>query len=116
MSEELPEGGWELSPAEIESLDDLWASCFTPQEVAQRLAGIDAPWYVAAGWALDLFRGTQSRHHDDIEIAVPAGRFAEIRDCFPRVRVRRGRQRPDLGESFAGGAGGHVPDVAAGSG
>jgi hypothetical protein len=38
---------------------------------------------VAAGWALDLFRGGQTRQHGDIEIAVPAANFAEIRDRFP---------------------------------
>jgi hypothetical protein len=51
--------------------------------VAQRLAGVQAPWYVAAGWALDLFRGEQTREHEDLEIAVPARRFAEIRDALP---------------------------------
>jgi hypothetical protein len=50
--------------------------------VADRLAGVTAPWCVAAGWALDLFRGTHTREHHDLEIAVPAGRFAEIRDRF----------------------------------
>jgi hypothetical protein len=30
------------------------------------------PWYVAAGWALELFTGDAAREHDDLEIAVPA--------------------------------------------
>jgi hypothetical protein len=38
---------------------------------------------VAAGWALDLFRGTRTREHGDIEIAIPAVSFPEIRDRFP---------------------------------
>jgi hypothetical protein len=38
---------------------------------------------VAAGWALDLFRGRQTREHGDIEIAIPAADFHEIRDRFP---------------------------------
>ncbi|TYR51444.1 nucleotidyltransferase domain-containing protein [Streptomyces parvus] len=83
MSEQLPDGGTELSPREIEALDSRWASCWTPGEVARRLAGVQAPWYVAAGWALDLFRGRQTRAHGDIEIAVPAGRFPEVRRRFP---------------------------------
>jgi hypothetical protein len=33
------------------------------------------PWCVAAGWALDLFRGMQTREHGDIEIAIPAAGF-----------------------------------------
>ncbi|WP_055700863.1 nucleotidyltransferase domain-containing protein [Streptomyces silaceus] len=82
MSEQLPSGGVELSPAELDALDARWSSCWTPSEVAQRLAGVTAPWCVAAGWALDLFRGARTREHGDIEIAVPAAGFAEVRDRF----------------------------------
>jgi hypothetical protein len=83
VSEPLPGGGIQLSPAEIEALDARWSSCWTPSDVAQHLTGIATPWYVAAGWALDLFRGTQTREHGDIEIAIPAARFPEVRDRFP---------------------------------
>ncbi|MFJ6773456.1 nucleotidyltransferase domain-containing protein [Kitasatospora sp. NPDC091257] len=83
MSEQLPGGGIELSPDEIEALDARWSSCWTPSEVAQRLAGIGTPWYVAAGWALDLFRGRRTRAHGDIEIAIPAASFPEVRSRFP---------------------------------
>ncbi|MEU6801098.1 nucleotidyltransferase domain-containing protein [Streptomyces neyagawaensis] len=83
MSEQLPSAGVELSPDEIEALPTRWSSCWTPIEVAQQLAGISTPWYVAAGWALDLFRGRQTRAHGDIEIAIPAAGFAEVRDRFP---------------------------------
>jgi hypothetical protein len=37
---------------------------------------------VAAGWALDLFRGVQARPYADLEVAVPADRFAEVAACF----------------------------------
>jgi hypothetical protein len=83
VSEELPGGARELSPAEIEALDARWSSCWTPGEVARQLAGIATPWCVAAGWALDLFRGRQTRVHGDIEIAIPAARFPEVRGRFP---------------------------------
>ncbi|MEU4178379.1 hypothetical protein [Streptomyces sp. NPDC026589] len=83
MSEQLPGGGTELSPDEIEGLDARWSSSWTPGEVAQRLAGISTPWCVAAGWALDLFRGGQTRVHGDIEIAIPEAGFPEVRDRFP---------------------------------
>lgn len=83
VDEHLPDGGRHLSPAEIDALPARWASCFDPGEVAQQLAGVQTPWCVAAGWALDLFRGEQTREHGDIEIAIPAGDFAEIRARFP---------------------------------
>ncbi|MEV0528888.1 hypothetical protein AB0I66_36255 [Streptomyces sp. NPDC050439] len=83
MSEQLPSGGIELSPDEIAALDARWSSCWTPGEVARQLTGISAPWYVAGGWALDLFHGKQTRAHGDIEIAIPAASFPEVRDRFP---------------------------------
>jgi hypothetical protein len=43
---------------------------------------VQTPWYVAAGWALDLFRGRQIREHGDLEIGVPFARFSEIRERF----------------------------------
>jgi hypothetical protein len=63
---------------EIVDSDALWSS-WTPSEVAARLATFTGRWYVVAGWALDLFRGEQTREHDDIEIGVPAKEFAQLR-------------------------------------
>ena len=56
------------------SLWDAWR----PEQVAELLAGVQAPWYVAAGWAIDLFLGQERREHEDLEIAVPRARFSEI--------------------------------------
>ena len=53
---------------------DAWR----PHEVARLLEGVRVPWYVAAGWALDLFLGGQRREHEDLEIAVPGTRFDEL--------------------------------------
>jgi hypothetical protein len=49
-----------------------------PEQVAELLAGIQLPWYVAAGWAIDLFLGGDWREHEDIEVAVPSSRFDEL--------------------------------------
>lgn len=57
----------------------LWEP-WTPAQVAERLAGVELPWYVAAGWALDLFRGRRTRTHEDIEIGVPHDRFDAVRE------------------------------------
>ena len=75
--------GHQLTPAELAVLGVRWSSCWTPGEVADRLSGTAVPWCVAAGWALDLFRGEQTREHGDIEIAIPAAGFPEIRGRFP---------------------------------
>ncbi|WP_305788235.1 nucleotidyltransferase domain-containing protein [Symbioplanes lichenis] len=74
--------GHQLSPAEIDALPGRWSSCWAPDQVAHHLAGVATPWCVAAGWALDLFRGRQTRSHGDIEIAIPAAGFPGIRSRF----------------------------------
>ena len=71
--------GRELAVAEINEFWEAWA----PSEVAQRMSTVAAPWYVAAGWALELFTGDAARGHDDLEIAVPAVRFGEVMAAFP---------------------------------
>ena len=59
--------------------DDLPWEAWTPAEAAALLRGLDVPWAVAGGWAIDLFRGGPAREHEDLEIAVPAGRFGAVR-------------------------------------
>lgn len=71
--------GRPVSPEECDRLWDAW----TPAEVAARLSSTRLCWYVAAGWALDLFVGGLERAHHDLEIGVPRARFAEIVDAFP---------------------------------
>jgi predicted N-acetyltransferase YhbS len=48
---------------------------WTPGEIAARLSGVSAPWHVAGGWALELWRADRGlgalREHHDVEIAVP---------------------------------------------
>ncbi|MFF1443613.1 nucleotidyltransferase domain-containing protein [Streptomyces sp. NPDC058295] len=80
MTEPLPPGGTVLDADELHA---RWADAWAPEQLAARLSGVDAPWCIAAGWALDLFRGAPSRPHGDLEIAVPAAGFPEIRDRFP---------------------------------
>jgi Aminoglycoside-2''-adenylyltransferase len=60
---------------------DAW-DAWRPEVVADRLDRCDVPWAIAAGWAVDLFVGRETRAHGDLEIAVPAHRFAEVRGRF----------------------------------
>jgi hypothetical protein len=83
VTEQLPDRGMQLSPDDIAALEARWSCSWSPSDVAQRMAGILTPWYVAAGWAIDLFLGTQTRQHGDIEIAIPAATFPDIRSRFP---------------------------------
>jgi hypothetical protein len=65
---------WEGPP------EEAWSMAWTPGEAARALEGVSAPWAVAGGWALDLWLGSQTREHEDLEIAVPTAFFGEIRD------------------------------------
>lgn len=60
---------------------DAW-DAWSPGQLRDRMAGCDVPWGVAGGWALDLFRGGQSRPHEDLEIALPAARYADVAQLF----------------------------------
>lgn len=53
---------------------------WTPSEAADRLAGLDVPWCVTAGWAIDLFLGRRTRHHEDLEIAIPDTAWPVVRE------------------------------------
>ena len=55
--------------------------------MARRLAGVDVPWYVAAGWSLDLFRGEQTREHEDLEIGIPADAFPAIHRALSELEL-----------------------------
>lgn len=61
---------------------DLPWDPWRPEEVAAKLRCVTAPWYVAAGWALDLYRGEQTRPHADLEVAIPAASFGQVREAL----------------------------------
>jgi hypothetical protein len=63
---------------------DAW-DAWHPTVPAERLAGFDAPWYVAGGWAIDLFLGEATRPHGDLEFAIPDGRFDDVVSLFPEL-------------------------------
>ena len=72
IGEEVPPGGTRVHERPPW---DPWH----PREVAERLRGVDVPWCVTAGWAIDLCLGVTTRVHEDTEIAIPISLFPEIR-------------------------------------
>jgi hypothetical protein len=77
-ADQIPPGG--------DAMPDFTWEPWTPPEVARRLAGVDAPWAFAAGWALELFLkekgGVDSREHEDIEVALPITAFGAIQKAL----------------------------------
>ena len=62
---------------------DAWR----PEQAARVLADVDVPWYVAGGWAIDLFLGGQRREHGDLEIAIPDERFDEVAEALTGLEI-----------------------------
>jgi hypothetical protein len=72
---------WEGPPLEA------WAA-WDPWEVADRLRGMTAPWWVVGGWAIELAfgerdsSGLRHREHEDIEIEVLRADWVAVRDAL----------------------------------
>ncbi|MDT0276909.1 nucleotidyltransferase domain-containing protein [Blastococcus goldschmidtiae] len=60
--------------------DDGWEP-LSVESVSELLEGVDAPWWIAGGWALDLHLGRRTRAHHDIDVLV-------LREDLPTVRER----------------------------
>jgi Aminoglycoside-2''-adenylyltransferase len=43
---------------------------WSPQDVARFFAPLSVPWWIAGGWAIDLFLGRQTREHEDIDVQI----------------------------------------------
>lgn len=56
---------------EDRDLAHLWAwEPLEPEDIVPLLAGLTVPWWVAGGWALDLFVGHPTRRHEDLDVAL----------------------------------------------
>lgn len=43
----------------------------SPEQLGELFNGFAQPWWIAGGWALDLFLGRQTRPHEDIDVEIP---------------------------------------------
>jgi hypothetical protein len=60
----------------------------TPRDVAVLLARMKTPWWIAGGWALDLFLGRETRHHEDLDVALLRGDEVALRHALPGWDIR----------------------------
>src|ERR1700761_1172870 len=51
------------------AITDPWRIA-TPHDAARWFSNVDLPWWIAGGWALDLFAGERTRNHKDLDIGV----------------------------------------------
>lgn len=51
------------------AIEDPWQG-LPVDEVAALLDGLPVRWWIAGGWAIDLFVGSSTREHRDVDVAV----------------------------------------------
>lgn len=61
--------------------EENWKPWF-PSELAERLGQAPGAWYVVGGWALDLWHGSQTRDHEDLEFAVLSENVEQFRKAL----------------------------------
>lgn len=52
----------------LDALAD-WAPA-SPQDAAEWFSDVSVPWWIAGGWAIDLFLDRQTRPHEDLDVGV----------------------------------------------
>jgi Aminoglycoside-2''-adenylyltransferase len=53
----------------LPAVEGSWRT-LTPQQAAVLLSAIRPPWWIAGGWALDLFLGEVTRAHKDLDVGI----------------------------------------------
>jgi Aminoglycoside-2''-adenylyltransferase len=54
-----------------------------PSVAVSWLSFLDAPWWIAGGWALDLYLGTQTRIHADLDLGIFRCDVCKVLRCLP---------------------------------
>jgi hypothetical protein len=57
-----------------------------PAEGAGWLSALTVPWWIAGGWALDLFLSVQIRAHEDLDIGVLRRDVLKVLAALPSAR------------------------------
>ncbi len=53
------------------------------EEVSEAFASFPGQWWIAGGWAIDLWIGRQTRPHDDIDVLICCTDQAALFDLLP---------------------------------
>ena len=81
ISYRLPTTGPEGTKAALPPSEQPWEPS-TPERTAEILRDLRVPWFVAGGWALDLYIGRQTRAHGDLDLAILRGDEAALHDVL----------------------------------
>lgn len=68
MQESVPRAGPPDDDADFHRWYGRWRR-LTPRHVQRLMRGVDIPWWIIGGWAIDAFT-SQPRAHEDIDISI----------------------------------------------
>lgn len=54
----------------VEAYHYFVKSTYSPEQAAVLLRDFPKPWWIAGGWAIDLFLDNHTREHEDLDIAI----------------------------------------------
>ena len=54
----------------MNQIDETNWQALCPEEIVEILKQLSIPWWIAGGWAIDLFIGKQTREHSDIDVLI----------------------------------------------
>jgi Aminoglycoside-2''-adenylyltransferase len=61
-------------------------SDYLPSDAGRLFAGLcEGPWWIAGGWAIDLWLGRQTRPHVDLDVAVLRSEQHRVQDHLQRL-------------------------------
>jgi Aminoglycoside-2''-adenylyltransferase len=63
-----------------------------PVEVQEWLRSLSVPWWIAGGWALDLFLGEETRPHEDIDVGILRKDALNVRASLPEWEFFEARE------------------------
>ena len=71
---------------------------FAPiEEMARLMDGFPGPWFIAGGWAIDLFLGTVTREHEDREVMIFREDQQALRQHLAGWRMTKSISTPEGG-------------------
>src|SRR3954467_9622826 len=59
----------------------------SPHDVAQLFVNVTVPWWIAGGWAIDLFLDRETRPHADLDVGVLRRDVGEVLDSIPDLEA-----------------------------
>jgi hypothetical protein len=63
------------------------------EPVVAFMDGFTRPWFVAGGWAVDLYLGQKSREHEDVDVAIFRPDQAAMQEYLAGWRLQQVKQR-----------------------